>query len=78
MTKDTGGPAFPCTVIEGAYHRIDHTGLTLRDHFAGLAMQAAFTFMLNGSGHAHIDKGEAVASAAYEVADAMLQERNKP
>lgn len=49
-------------------------GLTLRDHFAGLAMQAMLaaprTYLLRGE-KAHIDV------LAYTIADAMLRERVK-
>lgn len=38
--------------------------MTLRDHFAGLAMQA---YVMD----------EAIAQYAYKMADAMLKERNK-
>ena len=43
---------------------------TLRDEFAGLAMQADLT------GYAG-SNWERVARQAYELADAMLKERNK-
>ena len=47
--------------------------MTLRDHFAGLAMQSLI---------ANIEAGKEnqialVFNTAYEIADAMLKERNK-
>ena len=57
----TGGPAFPCP---------DHDGLTLRDYFAAKAMQAYLTAPDTGW------EFDEVASAAYEMADAMLKERS--
>lgn len=44
MSKETGGPAFPSGMIdpstpEDAIQSV-HEGMTLRDNFAGLAMQA--------------------------------------
>lgn len=42
--------------------------LTLRDHFAGLAMQVAWE---------HIKHIETLAKRSYEIADAMLVERDK-
>jgi len=59
--KDTGGPAFPV----GSY-----AGMTLRDYFAAMAMQALLT---------RIDmSGAERARDAYIIADAMLAQRNKP
>jgi hypothetical protein len=58
--KDTGGPAFPV----GSY-----AGMTLRDYFAAMAMQALLT---------RIEMyGSVRARDAYIIADAMLAERNK-
>lgn len=45
-----------------------HPGMTLLDHFAGLAMQIMF---------AETIEPEDVARDAYEMADAMLKERTK-
>ena len=45
-----------------------HHGMTLRDHFAGLAMQG----MTNTSNNMNN-----IAQTAYEMADAMLAERIK-
>jgi hypothetical protein len=45
-----------------------HTGMTLRDHFAGLAMQ---TLPKN------IPDMETLARMSYVMADAMIAERNK-
>lgn len=83
MSKETGGPAFPaeyrnqsdevCIGFAGdevpANCYTSYAGLSIRDHFAGLAMQA-----LIPRGHTY----EATTSVAYLFADAMLQERNKP
>ena len=50
--------------------------MTLRDHFAGLAMQGLFA---SDAKHHHEDADifDVVAEAAYKTADAMLKERNK-
>ena len=63
---DTGGPAFPRRMNK------DHSteGMTLRDYFAGQAMHE----ILIQGGWGTYDK---LASEAYEVADAMIKERNK-
>jgi len=52
--------------------------MTLRDHFAGLAMQGV---LIDDAIHDESDiakrwMGE-IAKASYEMADAMLKERNK-
>ena len=46
--------------------------LTLRDHFAGLAMQGLLTAEIVGD-----YSNEHVAEIAYVIADAMLKERAK-
>ena len=60
-----GGTAFP----------YEEGGMSLRDHFAGLAMQGMFasdTESWNEQGH-----WEARAGTAYAMADAMLARREK-
>lgn len=51
-------------VKEGGYAR----DMTMRDHFAGLAMQA----LIDNDG-----LFSEIPTQAYEIADAMLKERNK-
>ena len=65
----TGGPAFPwcgdlndCPTI--------NLGMTLRDYFAAKAMLG----LLNST---RISQPDWIAKDAYEMADAMLKERNK-
>jgi hypothetical protein len=62
--KNDGGPAFPI----GSGDMRDPTGMTLRDYFAGLAMQGLLT---------HDDEGliPETARDAYRYADAMLNAR---
>ena len=50
--------------------------MTLRDHYAGLAMQGLFA---SDAKHYHEDADifDVMAEAAYKTADAMLKERNK-
>jgi hypothetical protein len=45
--------------------------ITLRDHFAGLAMQGILTTLSKAV------NSDSVAQMAYNMADAMLAERNK-
>ena len=67
-TKQTGGPAFPAPA--GVAHITDQ-GMTLRDYFAAKAMQA----MLAHPDASNTASPIAYASAAYEMADAMLEAR---
>ncbi len=65
----TGGPAFPS---DNATYG-PSLGMTLRDHFAAKAMQADLEYQgLEG----REDVGH-IAAMAYEMADAMLTEREK-
>lgn len=51
-------------------------GMSLRDHFAGLALQAAISGHISYYGHeSNHWSVEAIASHAYEQADAMLKAR---
>ena len=68
MTTNTGGPAFPNTIRIDDEAFASLRGMTLRDHFAGLAMQAE---CINYAG-ANLKR---VAQQAYEMADAMIQAR---
>jgi len=75
-------------VIEGAYAKqytdwIVTTGgyardMTMRDHYAGLAMQGV---LIDEAIHEDSDHAaewlEKISKASYEMADAMLKERNK-
>ena len=71
-TPNNGGPAFPIPLLPGqSWHGMGPCdGATLRDYFAGRAMQSylldkdrdSFTF-------------EQWAQASYEMADAMLKAR---
>lgn len=62
---ETGGPAFP---IPGLHNDSDFNGMTLRDYFAAKAMTGIC---------AHTDTwgfptSEKIATASYQMADAML------
>lgn len=64
MNINNGGPAFPVEVLDK-----QRNGMTLRDYFAAMAMQAV------------IEKRSGIpnqeAQFAYEIADAMLKARQK-
>ena len=76
MTKDTGGQAFPCV------HELSETkGMTLRDWFAGQALQAIVTKhkpFVSADNKVWNKASQRAAAGAYEYADAMLAERSKP
>ena len=66
------GPAFPTTIVTHAGRTISNEGMTLRDYFAAKAMQAFITRETKFNPDLMMYVG-----AAYDVADAMLEERNK-
>jgi hypothetical protein len=63
-----GGPAFPTGAINKNGVRED--GMSLRDWFAGMAMQGMASAPDNWN---HKD----IPPLAFDIADAMLQEREK-
>lgn len=70
MSKDTGGPAFP--TLEDCYQEFNASpGMTLRDYFAAKAMQQLITL----GGCYSSENVEQDCAVAYEIADAMLKER---
>ena len=79
MSKETGGPAFPCDNIHGEQGAWYNTaGMTLRDYFAAKAMQAVITDWLNtGDIFQDAEIPEVIARDCYLVADAMIKERNQ-
>lgn len=80
-----GGPVHPVRLpIPGATHDIDapqptelHTGMSLRDHFAGLAMQQHMQALSAAKTEPGTTWSEVVAALAYQMADAMLCAREK-
>lgn len=83
--QDNGGPAFPQSVSADGLVRFDPDwcGMSLRDWFAGLAMQGAcanaeFAAEVRSWAEAKGRNGQRhVAEHVYELADAMLAERSK-
>lgn len=71
--RDDGGPAFPNPTEEKLYNRVSgerlNAGLTIRDWFAGQAVKSFF---------ASCSDMPRCAKLAYEAADALIAERNKP
>lgn len=68
MSKNTGGPAFPS---HGAMGEVVQEGMSLRDKFADSALAGIL-----GTSES-LAPPDMVARAAYEYADAMLEERAK-
>ena len=64
---NNGGPAFPLNI----HTQLSATGMTLRDYFAAAAMQGIVRSN-NNRFHPEDD-----AKWCYEIADAMLMEREK-
>jgi len=75
----TGGPAFPVSTGDGETGHQDSAGtwqfpgMSLRDHFAGLAMQGDIQSMPLHEDPALV--ADVIARRAYIVADAMLHAR---
>lgn len=82
--KQDGGPAFPqakVTVLaeDGATHEacsLEHGGMSLHDHYAGLAMQACLQGHIAHYGHESHWPISELAGHAFDVADAMLKARS--
>ena len=74
---DTGGPAFPCDLTAYDEEVVENfQGMTLRDYFAGKAMQGMIS--ANGDSNGYLEyEEETVAANAYKLADAMLKARSK-
>lgn len=74
--NDTGGHAFPfpSTVYEQGKHTVENGdyGMTLRDWFAGMALQGICSQL-----QAHPKHSDIYAKFAYEQADKMIETRQK-
>lgn len=70
MEPKDGGPAYPIPSDGVSFGT--HPGMSLRDHFAGLAMQG-----LLANQDARLMTSTEYARIAYEHADAMLTERER-
>ena len=73
MTKDTSGPAFPMMRDQSHEERfIIEPGMTLRQWYAGLAMQGMLACPVQPQ-----SGPDMFARDAFAMADAMLAEGNK-
>lgn len=66
-----GGPAFPNVPPDSQYSDWDK-GMTLRDYFAATALQG---LLGNSEFHVESEIPNAIATYAYQAADAMLKAR---
>jgi hypothetical protein len=73
VSKDTGGSAFPVQYWDGPNNQMlwPETGMTLRDWFASQMLPRI------GMGWPNLENRNLLAKQAYEMADAMIEERNK-
>lgn len=76
MSKPDGGPAFPTQPFSVDAHNWSDgsEGMTLRDYFAGQALNGMFA----ADTYESVMKTELKVRLAYEAADAMIAERDKP
>ena len=74
MSKNTGGPAFPITVLGETLK--GQEGLTVRDYFAAKAMQGFCVATVEDSPVGGWDF-KYLSEHAYRCADAMIAEREK-
>ena len=76
-TPQDGGPAFPTEGYDNPNHGYQPgcDGMTLRDWFAGMALQHAPQLLQASSINKSIEN---IATWSYEVADAMLAARKAP
>lgn len=73
--KADGGPAFPSKHGAGIDEQVVNPGMTLRDYFAGLALQG---LVRAHTGRPYHNKAALQhAKSAYDYADAMLGAREK-
>lgn len=63
-----GGPAFPYCVWVGDHHNGHNTGMSLRDYFAGMALQGILS-----RDSIQFHKSTTIAVWAYDYADAMIR-----
>lgn len=75
MSNETGGPAFPvsATVLPNGETEPTYWGMNLLDYFAGQALAG----MLSNSESKFTNRFSGYAACAYDLAAAMLAERNR-
>lgn len=78
-TRNDGGPAFPRRALSGGDHGypVQSDGMSLRDWFAGQAMNAVVIGVLTNGEVPKRSDDDRIARTAYQLADAMLAAREK-
>lgn len=80
MSRNDGGPAFPCVFSDGDGNSVTIEGMSLRDWFAGQALIGIIQtpdFDYDDDGVSRPANSDAeIATAAYQVADAMIAARD--
>ena len=80
IDEKTGGYAFPAigeSNTPGGTRYVFNEGMTMLDHFAGLAMQAIIAKLPLELTNTGDDKFGLTAAGAYAYAAAMIAERNR-
>ena len=78
-----GGPAFPVTEYFDRFEKLNETGMTLRDWFAGKVISGLLEnkdmvkAMIETGRNRDMAVTEVAAASAYDYADAMLAVRDK-
>ena len=67
-----GGPAFPVVAESSHAHDAAFRGMSLRDYFAGQSLPG-----ITSLSRFSREENKTAAKWAYEIADAMIQEREK-
>lgn len=68
-------PAFPCKEWDDYQEQwVFHNGMTLRDHFAGQALQGLLS---SSPPNSALPEPKEAAALAYKYADAMIMARKK-
>ena len=80
MVARDGGPAFPRPFSElpiiGGPNSWPQDGMSLRDHFAGLAMQMFIKeYWIPRDNELAVMSGLAISQMSYDIADAMCKEK---
>lgn len=74
-TINDGGPAFPARKVDEDGVETQAYGMSLRDYFAGQAMQAILSLGNDYTYETDMKVKDIVARDAYHVADAMIKAR---
>jgi hypothetical protein len=78
--KNVGDPVYATKAIPDSHYTQLPAGMSLRDYFAAKALQgpvAAILAQYDGRERAQLGGDEFSAKRAYQIADAMLKQREK-